>query len=55
VLRWNRDAQVNLVWHPVPLHDLALLLFGQGMEDGAQLPARLAKMALLRRFGTNTT
>src|SRR5258708_29155565 len=27
MLRWNRDAQVNMVWHPVPLNDLALLLF----------------------------
>ena len=43
VLRWNRDTHVDVVWHQVPLNDLALLLFGQGVEDCAQLPPRLAK------------
>src|SRR3981081_4352397 len=43
VLWWNRDAHVNVVWHQVPLNDLALLLFGQRVEDCTQLPARLAK------------
>ena len=51
VLRWNRDAHVNMVWHQVPLDDLALLLFSQGMEDCAQLPTRLAKDDLPSSFG----
>src|ERR1700674_365987 len=51
VLRWNRDAHVNMVWHQVSLNDLALLLFGQGVEDCAQLPTRLAKDGLPSSFG----
>ena len=50
VLRWNRDAHVNMVWHQVPLDDLALLLFGKRMEDCAQL-TRLAKDDLSSSFG----
>jgi hypothetical protein len=51
VLRWNRDAHVNMVWHQVPLDDLTLILFGQGVEDWAQLPPRLAEDCLPSSFG----
>ena len=51
VLRWDRDAHVNMVWHPVSLNDLALLLLGQGVEDCAQWPPRLAKDGLPTPFG----
>ena len=51
VLRWNRDAHVNMVWHQVPLNDLALLLFSQRMENCAQLPTRLAEYHFPPSFG----
>jgi hypothetical protein len=34
---WNGDAHVHMVWHPMPLNDLAFLLFSQRVEDRTQL------------------
>ena len=51
MLGWNRDTHVDMVWHEVPLNNLALLLFGQGVEDCAQLPPRLAKDGFPSAFG----
>ena len=35
----NRYTQVHVVWHPVPFHDLAFLLFRQRMENRPKLAA----------------
>ena len=51
VLRRNRDAHMDTVWHQVPFDDLALLLFGQCVEDSAQLTTRLAEDGLPSSLG----
>jgi len=43
VLRRNRDAHMHVVWHQVSLHNLALLLFRQRVENWAQLSADIPK------------
>jgi len=59
VLWWNRKAHMYMVWHQVSFDDLALFLFGQGVENWPQLKTRLAKDGLASSFGheykTNTT
>ena len=51
MLRWNRDAHVDVVRHEVPLHDLAFLLFRQSVEDRAQLAADIPKDCFPPSFG----
>ena len=43
MLRRNRDAHMYVVRHQVSLHDLALLLFRQRVENRAQLSADISK------------
>jgi hypothetical protein len=40
---------MHMVWHQVPFDDLAL--FGQGVENCAQLPTRRTKDGLPPSFG----
>jgi len=40
-----------MVWHQVSLNDLALFLFGQDVEDGAQLPTGLTEDSLPSPLG----
>jgi hypothetical protein len=40
-----------MVWHQVSFDDLALFLFGQGVENWPQLKTRLAKDGLASSFG----
>ena len=51
VLGWNGDAHVHMVWHQMPLNDLAFLLLGQRVEDRTQLPTSWAKYCLPSPFG----
>ena len=51
VLWWNRKAHMYMVWHQVSFDDLALFLFGQGVENWPQLKTRLAKDGLASSFG----
>ena len=51
VLRGNGDTHVHVVWHQVPLDDLALLLLPQSVENRAQLPSRLPENQLAAPLG----
>jgi hypothetical protein len=51
MLRRNRDAHMHMVWHQVPLDNLALLLPSQRMDNRAQLLPRLAEDGFPPAFG----
>ena len=51
MLRRNRDAQVHLVRHPVPLHNLAFFLLRQRVEYRTQLSPDIPKNRLPPSLG----
>ena len=51
MLRWNRAAHVHVIRHQVSLHDLALLLLRQRVENRAQLSADIPQDRFPPSFG----
>src|SRR5262249_60580879 len=51
MLRWNRDAHVHVIRHQVSLHDRALLLLRQSVENRAQWSSDIPKDRFTRCFG----